>query len=116
MWTRIFGSFTVGVVGAAGVIGLVLTMNSGSLSLDDGEETAAVAFAVEPPAPKAAPKKWAPPAHLKPVPASPAAAKPTAAAKPAAAKKPPAAKKAPAKEEVGGAKKRARPAAGAMKA
>ena len=75
-----------------------------------GKSYTPFADGVAPPAPKAAPKKWVPPAHLKPVPASPAAAKP------AAAKKPSAAKKAPAKEELGGAKKRPRPAAGAMKA
>ena len=56
MWKRILGSLGVGVAGAAGVIGLMLTMNSGTLSLDDGEEKAAVAFAVEPPAPKKKPK------------------------------------------------------------
>ena len=73
-----------------------------------GKSYTPFADGVEPPAPKAAPKKWAPPAHLKPVPASPAAKKASAAKKPAA-------KKAPAKE-LGGAKKRPRPAAGAMKA
>ena len=56
MWKRMLGSAAVGVAGAAGVVGLMLTMNSGTLSLDDGEETAAVAFAVEPPAPKKKPK------------------------------------------------------------
>ena len=49
-----------------------------------GKSYTPFADGVEPPAPKAAPKKWAPPAHLKPVPASPAAAKPAAAKKPAA--------------------------------
>jgi len=56
MFARLFGSAGVGVAGAAGVIGLVLTMNSGTLSIDDGKGDAAVAFAVEPPPQKKKPK------------------------------------------------------------
>jgi protein TonB len=45
-----------GLFGMAGVAGLVMTMNSGSLSQDEGEARAAVAFEVAPPPPKKKPK------------------------------------------------------------
>jgi protein TonB len=45
-----------GFSGMSGVAGLVLAMNSGGLSLDDGEERKVVAFEVAPPPPKKKPK------------------------------------------------------------
>ena len=45
-----------GFSGMSGVGGLVLAMNSGGLSLDDGEERKVVAFEVAPPPPKKKPK------------------------------------------------------------
>jgi protein TonB len=45
-----------GLTGMSGVVGLVLAMNTGTLSRDDGAQQEAVAFQVESPPPKKKPK------------------------------------------------------------